>query len=123
LTDRGLAAAVSALAADNPLPVSLDVDGDERLGAAVESAAYFVVAEALTNASKHAGATACGIRLIGKPTGLSVSITDDGRGGADPRGLGLDGLRRRVEALDGTFDVESPTGGPTVIRAELPCAS
>lgn len=123
LTDRGLYAAVAALAADSSLAVSLRGDPNGRYPAAVESAAYFVVAEGLANAGKHAEASRCGIVLNGAAGALQVTLTDDGRGGADLTGGGLDGLRRRVEALDGTLTITSPPGGPTVLHAELPCAS
>jgi signal transduction histidine kinase len=123
LTDRGLHAALAALAADSPLTVHLHGDPDLRYPAAVESAAYFVVAEGLANAGKHAGADSCAIELTHTATVIGVTLTDDGHGGADPAGTGLDGLRRRVEALDGVLTVTSPTGGPTVLHAEFPCAS
>ncbi|WP_239076984.1 sensor histidine kinase [Actinocatenispora rupis] len=123
LTDRGLAEALSALAADSPLAVDVHAAGTPQLPAAVESAAYFVVAEALTNAAKHADATSCRIDIHAEPGLLTVRVRDDGRGGADPAGAGLDGLRRRAEALGGTLTVTSPAGGPTVVLAELPCAS
>src|SRR5205814_1450048 len=86
-----------------------------------ETGAYFVVAESLANAGKHAGATAVQVRIARRGDSLEVEVEDDGRGGADPAGNGLRGLRQRVEALDGTFAVTSPRGGPTVVRAELPC--
>jgi signal transduction histidine kinase len=123
LTDRGLYAALAALAADSPLAVELRGDPESRYPAAVESAAYFVVAEGLANAGKHAGATSCVIELTRTGPTIVVTLIDDGRGGADPSGTGLDGLRRRVEALDGTLTISSPPGGPTVLRAEFPCAS
>ncbi len=124
LTDRGLYAALSALAADNPLPVTIRLGDDVRLPPAVESAAYFVVAEALTNAAKHSGAARCLVELDPSVPGkLLIRITDDGKGGADIAGPGLDGIRRRVEALDGALTVDSPGGGPTVVAAEVPCAS
>jgi len=122
LADRGLGAAVTALAARSPIEVSVSVVG-ERPPAAVESAAYFVAAEALANATKHATAHHVEIRIARASDKLSVEVRDDGRGGADPSGAGLTGLRRRVEALDGRLTVDSPAGGPTVILAELPCAS
>ncbi|MET7397497.1 sensor domain-containing protein [Dactylosporangium sp. NPDC005572] len=122
LTDRGLHAAVAALAGDSPLEVTVDGDA-ERYPAAVESAAYFVVAEGLANAAKHAGASRCTVTLARAGDAVRVRVTDDGRGGADPAGSGLDGLRRRVEALDGTLTIDSPPGGPTVLHAEFPCAS
>ncbi|GAB3855533.1 sensor histidine kinase [Dactylosporangium cerinum] len=123
LGDRGLHAALAALAGDSPLTVAVHGDPTARYPAAVESAAYFVVAEGLTNAAKHAGATACVVTTATSGTTVTVTVTDDGRGGADPAGSGLDGLRRRVEALDGALTVTSPPGGPTVLRAEFPCAS
>jgi signal transduction histidine kinase len=124
LTDRGLAAALTALAGDAPLTVVVRADNVGALPPAVESAAYFVVAETLANAIKHAEADECVVDIIRRPGGmLSVQIRDDGRGGADPDGSGLDGLRRRVEALDGRMQITSPPGGPTVVHAELPCAS
>ncbi|MCP2324386.1 signal transduction histidine kinase [Hamadaea flava] len=127
LTDRGLAAAVSALAGDCPIPVAVTIETPERLSPAVESAAYFVVAEGLANAVKHAAATSCSVlarhvAASGREH-LTVEVADDGTGGAEPAGSGLDGLRRRIEALDGTFIVTSPPGGPTRLRAEIPCAS
>jgi len=122
LADRGLGAAVAALAARSPIEVSVSVVG-ERPPAAVESAAYFVTAEALANATKHANAQHVEIRILRRTDRLSVEVRDDGPGGADPSGAGLTGLRRRVEALDGRLIVNSPSGGPTVIQAELPCVS
>lgn len=99
LTDRGLAAALAALAGDAPPTVSVRADGLGALPAAVESAAYFVVAEALANTVKHAGATTCTITVTRADPVVTVAVTDDGVGGADDTGSGLDGLRRRVEAL------------------------
>jgi signal transduction histidine kinase len=123
LADRGIEAALATLADRSPVPTTVSADLDERPSAAVETAAYFVAAEALANATKHAGATRIGISVVRHGDVLDVEITDDGAGGADPGGSGLTGLRRRVEALDGTLSVESPAGGPTTVRAELPCAS
>jgi signal transduction histidine kinase len=121
LTDRGLEAALAALAARAPVPVRLFVDVPERPPAAVESAAYFVVAEALANGIKHADPGRIDI-TIRRTNGLLVAeIVDDGRGGADAAGRGLTGLRQRVGALDGTLRIESPPGGPTIVRADLPC--
>jgi signal transduction histidine kinase len=120
LADRGLGAAVAALAARSPVRVDVSVEG-ERPSPAVESAAYFVAAEALANAGKHAEATRVNVRIMRSQGRLVVEVTDDGRGGADPSGTGLSGLRRRVEALDGTLQVVSPQGGPTTVRAEMPC--
>ncbi|MFH8986505.1 sensor histidine kinase [Streptomyces sp. NPDC017940] len=125
LTDRGLVGAVRALAASSGLEVSVRDDGVEggaRAPAAVEAAAYFVVAEALTNAAKHSGAHAARIELARAPRGLRLCVRDEGEGGADEAGgSGLLGMRRRVAALDGTMDVTSPAGGPTEIGVELPC--
>lgn len=123
LTDRGIGAALATLADRSPLPTAVFVDLDNRPPARLEAAVYFVAAEALANAAKHSGAARIEI-TVGRHNGtLAVQVVDDGRGGADPEGNGLAGLRRRVEALDGTLTVESPQGGPTTIRAELPCAS
>ena len=122
LADRGLEAALSALANSTPMHVSLSVDVPERPKPPVESAAYFVAAEALANAAKHARADWLDIRIARIGHRLEVEIRDDGMGGADANGSGLTGLRRRVEALDGTLTVTSPPGGPTTVYAELPCA-
>jgi signal transduction histidine kinase len=121
LTDRGLEAALSALASRSPLPVAVSADVSERPTPALESAAYFVAAEALANAAKHAQATRVEIRIVQRRGELEVEVRDDGRGGADGDGAGLSGVRRRVEALDGSLSVSSPAGGPTIIRAVLPC--
>ena len=123
LTDRGLGAAIEALADHSPLPVEVTITHVARPAPAVETAAYFVAAEALTNATKHAQATRVTIRVERVADRLRLEVADDGTGGADPAGGGLSGLRRRVEALDGTLTVTSPPGGPTVVRADLPCAS
>jgi signal transduction histidine kinase len=123
LADRGLEAAVTALADASPLRVAVHADVGQRPAAPVESAAYFVVAEALANAGKHSQAKRVDIRMIRDEDVLTVEVADDGVGGADPGGSGLSGLRRRIEALDGTLRVASPAGGPTVIRAEMPCGS
>ncbi|KUF13687.1 sensor histidine kinase [Streptomyces silvensis] len=125
LTDRGLVGAVRALAASSGLDVSVRDDGVEggtRAPAAVEAAAYFAVAEALTNAAKHSGARRAGVELVRAPRGLRLRVRDEGAGGADESGgSGLLGMRRRVAALDGTMKVTSPAGGPTEIEVELPC--
>jgi signal transduction histidine kinase len=123
LADRGLDAAISALAARSPVPVGVDVSTG-RLPGPVESAAYFVVAEALANAAKHARADEIGVRISRHRDLLVVEVMDDGVGGADPaKGSGLRGLEDRVAAVDGRLIVTSPAGGPTVIRVELPCGS
>ncbi|MET8690218.1 sensor histidine kinase [Streptomyces sp. NPDC004732] len=126
LTDRGLVGAVRALAAGSGLQVTVEEDGVEdgaRAPAAVEAAAYFVVAEALTNAAKHSGSERAFVELSRRGAVLRVVVRDEGRGGVDESGgSGLLGMRRRVAALDGTVEVSSPAGGPTVIEVELPCA-
>lgn len=126
LTDRGLIGAVRALAASHPLRVTVDAPGvgeAPRAAAAVEAAAYFVVAEALTNAAKHSGGTGVAVVLDRTaPAVLRIRAEDDGKGGAEEiQGSGLLGMRRRVAALDGTVALSSPVGGPTVIEVELPC--
>jgi signal transduction histidine kinase len=123
LTDRGLDAALSGLAARCPVHVDVSVDVPVRPRAAVEAVAYFVVAEALTNVAKHSRASHASVLVEGHgfPGTLTVLITDDGIGGADPSGAGLNGLADRVSGVDGTLTVESPSGGPTLISAELPC--
>jgi signal transduction histidine kinase len=123
LADRGLAAAVQALATRLPMPTDVDVALSRRPVPVVETAAYFVVAEALANAAKHAGADHVGVRIAEDSGELAVAVTDDGRGGANAQGRGLDGLRSRVEALDGVLVVESPPGLGTTVRARIPCGS
>jgi signal transduction histidine kinase len=123
LSDRGLGPAIAALASSTPLPVTVSAELSERLPSTIESAAYFVAAEALANAAKHAQATRVQITVRRVGDTLELEVFDDGGGGADPAGGGLGGLRRRVEALDGKLSVSSPPGGPTTIRAELPCGS
>jgi signal transduction histidine kinase len=123
LADRGLEAAIAALASRTPLHVRVNVDIDERPAAPVESAAYFVVAEALANIGKHANAEHVDIAVRRRRDALVVEVADDGAGGADVSGNGLTGLARRVEALDGTLEVSSPVGGPTTVKAVMPCAS
>ena len=122
LTDRGLEAAIAAIADRTPLRVDLAVDVPRRPPRVVETAAYFVVAEALANAGKHAQAQHVAVDVREEGGNLVTEIVDDGAGAADPAGGGLDGLRRRIEALDGTLAVASPPGGPTVVRALIPCA-
>lgn len=127
LTDRGLDAALSALAARSPVPVRVDVPDPPALSRAstsAQAAAYFVVAEALTNAAKHASASAVTVTATVAGQNLRLVIADDGRGGAAATpGSGLDGLRSRVSALDGTFDLDSPAGAGTRVTVEVPCAS
>jgi signal transduction histidine kinase len=104
--------------------VTVDADVPARLPAPVESAAYFAVAEGITNAIKHSGAATVAVALRHEHEVLTMTVTDDGGGGADPlRGSGLRGIERRLAAFDGTLDVTSPTGGPTTLAMVLPCAS
>jgi len=121
LTDRGLAAAIEALAARTPVGVDVSVKLPRRPSRTIETAAYFVAAEGLANAGKHANAGHVDIGVRADGGNLVVEVVDDGSGGADPAGNGLRGLARRVEALDGTLAVDSPAGGPTTIRAVMPC--
>jgi signal transduction histidine kinase len=124
LEDRGLDAALSAVVARSPVPVTLDVHVFKRPTAAVESAAYFVVNEALTNVAKHANATRAHVSIARAGDRLVVEVRDNGQGGADPTGgSGLQGLRDRVAGLGGSMYVISPEGGPTTVSVELPCAS
>jgi len=123
LADRGLAAAVEALGTRSPMAVTVDAQLDRRLPPVVETAAYFVAAESLTNVAKHAGGAQANVHLGESDGQLVVEISDDGPGTADPDGSGLMGLRRRVEALDGTLTVRCSPGQGTTVRAELPCES
>jgi signal transduction histidine kinase len=121
LSDRGLDAAISALADRCPVPVMVDVELDGRPPEAVETTAYFVVAEALANVAKHSGASVARVAVWRAPEDmLMVEVVDDGKGGADPEaGTGLAGLVDRLAALEGRLFIESPAGGPTRVRAEL----
>jgi signal transduction histidine kinase len=123
LTERGLDPALSGLAALCPIPVDVHVDVPVRPKPAVEAVAYFMVAEALPHAAKHSRASHVNVVVEGHgfPGTLSVLVSDDGIGGADPRGAGLSGLADRVSGVDGELSVESPSGGPTMISAVLPC--
>jgi signal transduction histidine kinase len=123
LLDRGLAAALSAVAGRSPVPTFVDsqLPPNERLPHGVERAAYYVVSEALANIAKHAHATRCDVRVLRQPGWLLVEVRDDGAGGATlVPGGGLAGLRDRVGALDGQLELMSPVGGPTRIRVSLP---
>jgi signal transduction histidine kinase len=122
LTDRGLDAALTALVAGRNPPVQLTVELPDKEVGARETAAYFVVAEALANARKHGQASAISVHVYeDRRRMLIAEIVDDGVGGADPDGgSGLTGLRKRVAALDGTLSIDSPPGGPTTVKAELP---
>ncbi|MFN8122280.1 MAG: histidine kinase [Thermoleophilia bacterium] len=124
LTDRGLPAAIGGLAGRAPLPVDVDAPLLERLPEPVEAAAYFVVAEALTNVARYSSAGSASVRVVRENGHAVVEVRDDGVGGADPaRGSGLAGLADRIAALDGRLVVESPPGAGTLVRAEIPCAS
>ncbi|MFB6635277.1 sensor histidine kinase [Streptomyces sp. NPDC004288] len=123
LDSLGLEEALGGVAQRCGIPLRVRFEaGDAPLPPAVEAAAYFVVSEAVTNAAKHSAASAVQVRVTRLGPLLTVRVEDDGRGGADPAGSGLTGLRSRVSALDGTLHVESPLGGPTTLVAELPCA-
>ena len=123
LTDRGLGPALEALAGRAPLPVAVTNELDDRLPPPVEAAAYYVVAESLTNIAKYAGASAVEVRVSRRHTVARVEVVDDGCGGADAsRGSGLRGLADRVEALDGRLGVESPPAAGTRVWAEIPVA-
>jgi len=124
LADRGIEGALRSLALGSAVPVDLDVRMERRLPPPLESAAYFTVVEAMTNAVKHSGATRITITVDDLGDRLSMRVADDGRGGASmERGSGLRGVERRLAAFDGTIRVTSPKGGPTVVEAELPCVS
>ena len=121
LSDRGLDAALSGLAALSPVPVTVRVDLPKRPPASVEAIAYFVVAEALTNVAKHAKASRALVTVTRSGDLLNVAVSDDGIGGASLAGQGLSGLAARVAGIDGRLLVTSPDGGPTEIEAVLPC--
>ncbi|MEV7234619.1 sensor domain-containing protein [Streptomyces sp. NPDC051020] len=125
LVDRGLREALAAMAARSAIPTELEagsLDLDRRLDPAVETAAYFMVAEALTNVAKHSGASRCAIGLRHEPGALRVRVRDDGVGGAAlTKGHGLQGLDDRLHAVGGQLHITSPSGGPTTITGEIPC--
>ncbi|MFF4954056.1 sensor histidine kinase [Streptomyces chattanoogensis] len=124
LTDHGLADAVAEVALRHPVPVTVDIALPHRLPEAVETVAYFTVTEALANAAKHSDATA--VTVVGRLRhgALRLLITDNGNGGADPAaGTGLQGLADRMAILGGSLVVSSPVGGPTQLRAEVPCSA
>jgi signal transduction histidine kinase len=124
LADRGLEGALTAVVARSALLAQLEVGALGEVPAPVEAAVYYVVTEALTNIAKHSGATAAAVRVDRVGDVLRAEVRDDGVGGAvEAGGSGLAGMRRRMEALDGTFTATSPVGGPTVIRVECPCGS
>jgi signal transduction histidine kinase len=122
LTESGLGAAVESLADRTPVDVTIDI-GPERYAPVVEGAAYFVIAEALTNVAKYAKANTASVRAAGRGDELRIEVADDGIGGADPgSGSGLRGLVDRLAALDGTITIDSPVGGGTRISARIPIA-
>jgi len=124
LEDRGLDPALSAVVARSPVPVSLNVEIEERPPAAVESTAYFVVSEALTNVARHAQAHAAQVNIVRAGDRLVIEVRDDGLGGADAsNGTGLTGLRNRIAGHGGSMHVVSPLGGPTTLLVEIPCRS
>jgi signal transduction histidine kinase len=121
LTDRGLDAALETLAHRSPVPVELEATPGERLPEAVEAAAYFVVAEALTNVAKYASASHATVRAVRDNGSVVVEVADDGVGGADPsKGSGLNGLADRLCSVDGSLEVMDGRRGGTVVRAEIP---
>ncbi|MFI0976466.1 sensor histidine kinase [Streptomyces sp. NPDC021093] len=127
LMDHGLAEAVRSLVAVCQVPTELDLETDgsgRRAPVAVESAAYFVISEALTNVAKHSGATHAQVRLYTTGSRIIISVRDNGKGGvSEDSGSGLQGIRRRVAAFDGATELSSPVKGPTILRVELPCGS
>lgn len=124
LDERGLDAALSGIVARSPVPTSLHVLLAHRPPRTLEAVAYFVVSEALTNIARHSGATSATVRVTSDARSLVVEVSDNGHGGAATgSGSGLTGLTNRVASVDGTLTVTSPVGGPTVLRAEMPCAS
>jgi signal transduction histidine kinase len=123
LEDRGLDAALSGVVARTPVPVRLSVDLPRRPAPVIEAVAYFVVSEGLANIAKHAQASQAEVVVQRTGDRLHIIVSDDGVGGADPsRGTGLAGLARRAESVDGSFDVSSPPGGPTLLSVDLPCS-
>ena len=120
LNDRGLHAALEALATRAPVPVQISGVPSDRLSERVEACAYFVTAEALTNVAKYANATEAFVELSLRDGRLRLQVRDDGVGGADPSGGGLRGLRDRVDALDGHLELDSPPGGGTTLTVEIP---
>ncbi|RKN12873.1 sensor histidine kinase [Streptomyces radicis] len=123
LDERGLDAALSALAERSAVPIRIDHRLPWRLPSGVEPVAYFAVSEAVTNAAKHAGADLIQVTIEAVGDRALITVEDNGVGGADPTGAGLSGLMRRVGAVEGKMTVTSPVGGPTVITVELPCVS
>jgi signal transduction histidine kinase len=123
LSERGLEPAVKALARRSPVPVTLNVRVAGRLPDRVEIGAYYIVSEALANVAKHANAGMAEVFVEAGRGVLSLSVRDDGVGGADPGGSGLAGLRERAEALGGTLRLTSPPGRGTSVHVRLPAAA
>lgn len=124
LEELGLEGALSALTGRSAIPCNLMVSDLHRVPAALESASYFIVAEALTNANKYSSATRMSVVVIRDPSAdrLLISVEDNGHGGAVERpGGGLAGIRRRAAAFEGVLDFQSPANGPTTVKVELPC--
>ncbi len=120
LAERGLLAAVRSLAGRYGLGTTVHADTPQPLPSRIESAAYFVIAEALTNTAKHSHSTRSWVQMIDNGQSLRILVGDDGRGGANPEGSGLAGLRARVQALDGAISIDSPAGGGTTVMVSLP---
>jgi signal transduction histidine kinase len=121
LTNYGLGRAVAALAARSPVPVEITAMPEERLPAPVEAAAYYIIAEAMTNVAKYAAASHITVMADQVADCTRVEVTDDGAGGVDPTaGSGLRGIADRVEALNGRLQIMSPIGVGTTVRAEIP---
>ncbi|MEU6002332.1 histidine kinase [Streptomyces sp. NPDC047197] len=122
LDNLGLQEAIGGVSERCSIPIRMEYDVPEPLAPSLETAAYFVVSEAVTNAAKHSSAEDIFVSVKAYDTFLAILVRDSGVGGADPAGSGLTGLHSRVAALDGSLSVHSPVGGPTTITAELPCA-
>lgn len=121
LVDRGLAAALGEMLSQSAVPVRSHIEVPEQLPPHVETAVYFVVAEALTNVAKHSGAAECAVSVEADGAAVMVRVQDDGVGGAHPaKGLGLAGLRQRLAAVDGSLEVTSPEGEGTCLTARIP---
>ena len=121
LEDRGIDAALSAIVGRAPIPVSVQVDPDLELSTDAAETVYFIANEAMANVLKHAGARVASIHVTNVAANVRVTVHDDGVGGADPAdGTGILGIRARVRAVDGTFSITSPAGGPTTLVAEIP---
>ena len=120
LSEAGLGAALRALAVRSPVPVDVELDLDGRVGTSAAATGYFVASEALANVVKHASASSVTLRAIEHDDWLHLDVSDDGRGGADPRGRGLRGLDDRVTAIGGTLSISGRPGGGTTVAASIP---